>query len=469
MPSPRPVVVAFLAVLALSPAPLHAAEEKPLRRIAFGSCADQERPQPIWGRVVAAKPDLFLFIGDTVYADTTDMDVMRAKYKKLADLPGWQKLLSTCPVMATWDDHDYGKNDAGAEYPKKKEAQQVFLDFFHEPKDSPRRKQEGVYTAKVFGPPGRRVQVILLDTRYHRSPLKKRARPSQGEGPYVANTDTSATMLGEAQWKWLEQQLKVPAEVRLLASSIQVVAEDHGYEKWMNMPRQRERLFNLIRDTGAGGVVILSGDRHLAELSQMDAGVGYPLYDLTSSGINQAALKWRKLEANRHRVATMNRGNNFGLVAIDWDHPEPRVRLQIHDEEGDITIQEKVPLKVLRPGFLRVGASGVPRLADSGEPLTAAEVKKRVGQQVTLELTVQATGASGGNVFLNSAADFRSEDNFTVVLGKEARSKLREAGVEDPRAHFDGKRVRVTGKLTLFRGRPQIVVDDPKQIQRVER
>src|SRR5438132_2719986 len=138
---------------------------KPLDRIAFGSCAHQDRPQPIWDAVVAARPDLFLFIGDTVYADTTDMQVMRATYARLAALPGYQKLLKTCPVLATWDDHDYGRNDAGAEYPKKDEAQAAFLDFFGVPKDSPRRKQEGVYHAEVFGPPGKRVQIILLDTR----------------------------------------------------------------------------------------------------------------------------------------------------------------------------------------------------------------------------------------------------------------------------------------------------------------
>ena len=107
---------------------------------AFGCCADQEKPQPIWEAIVAARPDVFLFIGDTVYADTTDMPTMRAAYAKLAALPGYQKLLRTCPVLATWDDHDYGRDDAGADYPRKKESQQIFLDFFGVPKDSPRRK-----------------------------------------------------------------------------------------------------------------------------------------------------------------------------------------------------------------------------------------------------------------------------------------------------------------------------------------
>jgi alkaline phosphatase D len=78
------------------------------------------------------------------------------------------------PVLAVWDDHDYGANDAGAEYPMKAESQRMFLDFFGVAGDSPRRRRPGIYDARVFGPPGRRVQVILLDLRYFRSPFAGR-------------------------------------------------------------------------------------------------------------------------------------------------------------------------------------------------------------------------------------------------------------------------------------------------------
>ena len=247
----------------------------PLRRIAFGSCATQARPQPIWDAVVATRPELTLLLGDNIYADTLDMNVMRAKYAKLAAMPGFQLLRKTCPILATWDDHDLGANDAGGDYPKKDESQKVFLDFFGDPADSPRRHRPGVYDSKVFGPEGKRVQVILLDTRYFRSRLKRK-QPCKNSDPYEGNPDPTTTILGEAQWRWLGEQLRVPAEVRLLVSSIQVVAQDHGFEKWMNFPHERERLYNLIRETRAEGVIILSGDRHLAELSMMDAQLGYP-------------------------------------------------------------------------------------------------------------------------------------------------------------------------------------------------
>ncbi|MFN7137783.1 MAG: alkaline phosphatase D family protein [Limisphaerales bacterium] len=326
------------------------ANETVLSRIAFGSCAKQDSPQPIWDVVNASKPDLFLLIGDNIYGDTEDMKVMRAKYAQLDAIPGFAQMRQTVPLMGTWDDHDYGKNDAGVEYRMKKESQQALLDFFRVSQDSPRRKQEGVYHSEIFGPAGKRVQVILLDTRYFRSPLK-----SQGEKgkPYAANTDPGVTILGEQQWAWFEQELRKPAELRLVVSSIQIVSQDHGSEKWMNFPAERQRLFNLIKETKASGIIFLSGDRHFAEISMMDAGVGYPIYDFTSSGLNQAAKKWRRLENNQHRVAAMNFDDNFGLIAVDWNKPDPIVSMQVLDLDGDVRINQKLPLSVLRPGTIK--------------------------------------------------------------------------------------------------------------------
>ena len=325
--------------------------QRPLTRIAFGSCAGQELPQPIWDHIQRARPELFLFIGDNIYGDTEDMSLLRAKYAKLGAVPGFAKLRKTCEVLATWDDHDYGVNDGGLEYPKRVESQQIFLDFFGEPKNSPRRKQEGVYDTKIFGPPGKQVQIILLDTRYFRGPLK---RPEgKTSGPYIPNLDPTASVLGDKQWKWLEEQLRVPAQVRIIASSIQVVPEDHGSEKWMNFPLERQRLYNLIRETKAAGVIFISGDRHLAELSMMDAGVGYPLYDLTSSALNRSSKKWRLYETNRHRVGTMNWGDNFGMIVIDWGRPDPEISMQVRDDAGDISIQRKVSIGLLQPGTIQ--------------------------------------------------------------------------------------------------------------------
>jgi len=353
----------LIALASLLPSGNTAAEEPPLSRIAFGSCARQDAPQPIWNSVIATEPQRFIFLGDNIYADTEDMDVMRSKYQMLADQPGFQSLKNASRVLATWDDHDYGANDAGVEYAKKKESQQIFLDFFGVPADSPRRQREGVYHAEVVGPVGKRVQIILLDARYHRSPLMTGYQPSERNegyrGKYAPDPSPEATVLGEMQWKWLSEQLKVPAEVRLICSGVQVIADEHGSEMWGNFPLQRQRLFKTIADSNAGGVIFLSGDRHLAEIARLapdhPSGIGYPLFDITSSSLNHPSGNMTKAgtrfanEINSYRVGLTYFEINFGTVHIDWDQPDPVIRLQVRDAENDVVLQQKVALSELQP------------------------------------------------------------------------------------------------------------------------
>ncbi|MEM8738540.1 MAG: alkaline phosphatase D family protein [Planctomycetota bacterium] len=323
--------------------------ERPLTRIGFGSCSSEQRAQPIWDVVLDREPELFILAGDNVYGDTDEPAVLREKYDLFAAVPGFARLRRQARLLATWDDHDYGRNDAGAEYAMKRDSQQIFLDFLGVPSDSPRRQREGVYHAETFGPEGQRTQVILLDTRYHRSELERFApRPGQRRGDYKPSSRRDATMLGEAQWAWLEEQLSQPADLRLIVSSIQFVAEDHRFEKWINLPRERQRMLRLIRDTGASGVVFLSGDRHHAELSRLAPGiVDYPLYDLTASGLNQSRPRrggYRPPEANRHRIQGPFRGEHFGMLHIDWDQPVPMLSLEIVDGQGESVIADRLQL-----------------------------------------------------------------------------------------------------------------------------
>ena len=323
--------------------------------IAFGSCARQDLPQPIWERVLDIEPDLFVLLGDNIYTDdTTDAETLAADYAKLAAHDGFARLRTTVPLLATWDDHDYGINDGGGENPHKVMFEHGFLDFFEVPHDAPQRTRPGVYSAQTFGPPGQRVQIILLDVRFFRGPLVRNpAGASVEHGRYVVSDDTTVTMLGDDQWRWLESTLREPADVRIIGSSIQVIANGHGWEKWGNLPHERQRLFQTIRDTGATGVVLLSGDRHLAELSMLPAddadGVGYPLYDLTASGLTHASTTLPP-ESNPHRVVTEGsiRAINFGVVRVNWSAPEPQVTFEVIGLDGEALLQETTPLARLR-------------------------------------------------------------------------------------------------------------------------
>ncbi|MBI2477158.1 MAG: alkaline phosphatase family protein [Planctomycetia bacterium] len=346
-PLRRNVLLLFVAACVLATSSFTVADETTvLSRILFGSCIKQEQPMPILETIVDERPELFIFLGDNIYADTADMQVMGAKYAKLQADVGFTKLIKACPILATWDDHDYGVNDGGADYSAKVESQKHFVDFWNDPPDSPRRSREGVYDASVFGPQGKRVQVILLDTRYFRSPLA--TGDQQVGGRYVPAADPNLTMLGEAQWKWLEQQLQVPADLRIIATSIQLLASASGQETWANLPLERERILQLIESTKANGVVLISGDRHWSELSVLEQDVPYPIYELTSSSLNQLHPRGTPTKNLLRALPNTFHRENYGVIDIDWTTADPSIRLEIRDRDKTVRLRQ-----VLRLGQLQ--------------------------------------------------------------------------------------------------------------------
>jgi alkaline phosphatase D len=341
-------IAALITIAALHAPALGQEEVRPLTRIAFGSCANQDQPQPIWDAVLAYRPELFVFMGDNVYGDVSSgaMTELKAAYAKAAAIAGYAKLRQTVPVVATWDDHDFGRNDAGADFPYKEQAKALFLDFWQVPVDDPRRGREGVYSAATFGPAGMRVQVILLDTRSFRSPLLRKQERAPGSGPYTPDPDPAKTMLGDAEWRWLGEQLRQPAELRLIVSSIQVLAEGHDFERWGNLPAERERLLQLIDATRASGVIFLSGDRHVGAIYRRTEGASYPLYEITSSGINMVYPQSH--EPGPLRLGAVYGAENFGTVDIDWW--ARAVALSVRSMNGEPVRRVVIPLADLSAG-----------------------------------------------------------------------------------------------------------------------
>jgi len=274
-----------------------------------------------------------MWLGDNIYADTDDMEVMRQKYTQQLLNDGYRRLRASVPVIGTWDDHDYGTNNAGKQYPRKVESQQLFLDFLGVPATDLRRTRQGVYTSYIYGPIGKQMKVLLLDTRFHRD-----------------DPDATGDVLGAEQWRWLEAELRSStAQIHLIVSSIQVLSEEHKYEKWGDFPQARRRLLRLLSDTGIPGVILLSGDRHFAELSRLEEpGVGYPLYEITSSGLTHS---WQQPppESNRHRIGERWTELNFGLIIIEWS-ASPVITLQVRDRNNVIRLEQRLEIHQLQRG-----------------------------------------------------------------------------------------------------------------------
>jgi alkaline phosphatase D len=336
--------------------------KKPLHKIAFGSCAMQFKPQPIWSAIAEQSPDLFLFLGDNIYGDfdgkkpfTPTAETLDRDWQLLADEPHFSEFRKQVPIMATWDNHDYGKHNGGAEFELKDLTKEKFLDFFGEPKNSQRRLTRGIYDAKIIGPEGKRVQIIMLDTRYFKGPFIKDPRSKQEKAAagnvgsmanYVPNDNPDVTLLGEQQWAWLEQQLNHTAEIRLIVSSTQVIADQKAMDEWGNYPLERQRLFDLISDTAANGVIILSGNVHFSEISQTDIG-GHEVPDFTSSGMTHTNKAYAAAN-NPYRVAGAYDDLNFGLLEIDWNAEfSPEIVMTAIKRNGEIAFRYTVLLGYL--------------------------------------------------------------------------------------------------------------------------
>ncbi|WP_317197154.1 alkaline phosphatase D family protein [Algoriphagus marincola] len=312
-------------------------EEEEITRIAFGSCNRQNRPQPLWQPIVSDNPDLWIWMGDNIYGDSPNMDTLRAKYAMQNQVADYQELKRISKIIGIWDDHDYGINDGGKFFAQKAASQQLMLDFLDVPQDAPERKREGAYAAHLFGKGENLVKVILLDARYHRDSLMRIDRV------YQPNVD--GQILGEEQWKWLENELNTsPAKVNLIVSGIQFLPTQHAYEKWANFPQERERLLSLIAASGANTPILLSGDRHIAELMKLtDERFPDGIYEITASGLTHT---WGSIseEPNRYRIGDLIAKLNYGLAEIDWENEE--IAFQIKGEAGASYANLSIPFSI---------------------------------------------------------------------------------------------------------------------------
>ncbi|WOJ95521.1 alkaline phosphatase D family protein [Congregibacter brevis] len=312
-------------------------------RLAFGSCYKaQLGGERVWQSIADTQPNLFIFAGDTLYPDRDDdtaaLTELRAAYRLLQGVPEFAALRSNVPVLSVWDDHDFGRNDGGGNFPWRLESERLFERSWVE-MDDPRRERPGIYFSELVGEAGKQLQLIVLDTRFFRSVLRSSDdRGAKGKERYIPDDDAQKTMLGDEQWRWLESQLQQDADLRIIVSSVQVLADGHGWEGWRQLPQERERLFDVLRANDTAPVLLLSGDRHVAGFYERDIGTNTSLVEFTSSALNNPISfpnRYKTLEEDGpYRLGDLYGEANFGSLDIDWKAGV--VELSLHDASGQV-------------------------------------------------------------------------------------------------------------------------------------
>ncbi len=287
-------------------------------KIGIGSCLDQDFPQPIWQPIEEENLDYFIFLGDNVYGDSIfeNLYKMKRAYSKQEKL--LPDFLDQTDIFAIWDDHDYGKNDGGSDYKYKKLAENLFLDFWNVPINDVRRSREGIYFSenKVFF--NKKYKLIFLDTRYFRSQLKGK------KGSYQKNNDESSTILGKEQWTWLEKELNSNFDYLFIFSSIQIIPEDHGFEKWSNFPNDRTKLLKIL-EKYKDRTILFSGDRHRSGIYKRNG-----IIEITSSSMNKPGSSF--FETDKYLIGETYPQENYSVLKILNDD----INIDIKDKHGEI-------------------------------------------------------------------------------------------------------------------------------------
>lgn len=286
---------------------------KTIKKIAFGSCNNQNDKQPLWKDIIAQKPDLWIWGGDAIYADW-GKEPMDKAYEKQKSQPDYARFSSVTPIIGTWDDHDFGRNDAGGILASKRESQKNFLNFMEVPEDSERRIQEGIYTSYEFGEEKQKVKIIVLDNRYFKG------------------LDKNAPLLGEDQWKWLEREFETStAHLHFIVAGLSVFSPTLPYtEEWWHYPVEVNRMRNLLTKYKLKAPVFLTGDKHFSSIFKF-----WGQLEFMSSGMTHTAPYRTWWYLGRKYPATYF-GLSYGVIDIEWDQSTPILTMYMRNGLKDL-------------------------------------------------------------------------------------------------------------------------------------
>ncbi|QMW01186.1 alkaline phosphatase D family protein [Spirosoma foliorum] len=306
--------------------------DPPTFRFGVGSCTYVNEPEvdrpgkpygggyEIFTALVAQKPDFMLWTGDNTYTREVDWNtrtgVLR-RYTHTRSLPEMQPLLANTHNYATWDDHDYGPNDADRSYWLKPVTLEAFKLFWANPNFVFSEGCAGTFFWNDC-------QFFLLDDRTFRAPN------DMPDGPEKA-------YFGDKQMQWLVDALTFSrATFKFIVTGGQIVNPTEAFENYSIYGTERNRLFKAITDAKIPGVLFITGDRHHSILHKLDRPGTYPLYDLTISPLTSSVAQPRadELKQPTYVANTLVTERNFGLLSVSGPLKDRVLTMKVYDQKG---------------------------------------------------------------------------------------------------------------------------------------
>jgi alkaline phosphatase D len=288
----------------------------------------------IYDSIAAKDPDLMLWLGDNIYLREVDFESMAAiqhRYNESRRLPEMQRLLTACPHVAIWDDHDFGPNDSQGSYVHKDLTLEAFRDYWCNPSSGVAGTcgENGISTSFTFAD----MDFFLLDNRYNRT------------GANVKGAQ-EPTILGEDQLNWFLQSLAASkAPFKLVAIGGQFLNTEPYPENYSTYPAERQKILEFIDQNNITGVVFLTGDRHCGEMSMLKLPSGVVVYDLTVSPLTSKAYNTSK-ENNTLRIENSTVPDRHYAV-LDFSGPRKERKLHIRciDVSGKVRFERIIESK----------------------------------------------------------------------------------------------------------------------------
>lgn len=322
--------------------------DPPEASLAFGSCAylnDRfDRPGTPWGgeygifdAIAARRPDAMLWLGDNVYLrdpELTSLEGMSARYRAYREEPALAALWRGTHHYATWDDHDFGPNDADGSFIHKGAALEAFRRYWPNPTHG-LPGVTGVFTQFSLAD----ADVFVLDDRWYRYPNDYPRVPAK-------------RLYGAAQLEWLKQALlSSRATFRIVAAGTQFWNRVSRFESFQNYPDEARELLDWITERRIPGVVFLSGDRHFSQLLRLERPGTYPLHEFTSSPLTGgvATNPGDSERANPDLVdGTLLTQRSFGMLRLSGPKAARVLALEAYDAAGRLLWRRELKTAELR-------------------------------------------------------------------------------------------------------------------------